>query len=331
MNSDENKIHALGLCSGGLDSILSALVLREQGVSAHWITFETPFFSAENARKASKMTGIPLMVENITPTYMKMLLDPPCGYGQHMNPCMDCHSLMFRLAGEKMESDGFNFLFSGEVLGQRPMSQTRPSLRYVEKHSGHDGYIVRPLCAQRMPETIPEKKGWVDRELLLDITGRSRKRQMRLAERFGIQDYPAPAGGCLLTDKGYCARLKDLFTHQKAYTENDLHMLKHGRHFRLPNGAKIIVGRTQADNRNILRWQDRTRDIRIHLRDHPGPTVIIPMGADEESIGRAAALCAGYGKVSRGQKAVVKIRTPDGEVEREVKAQSPEDYHPYLI
>lgn len=310
---------------------MSALVLREQGVSVHWITFETPFFTSKNARKASEMTGIPLMVEKITSTYMKMLVAPPCGYGQHMNPCLDCHTLMFRLAGEKMTSEGFHFLFSGEVLGQRPMSQTRSSLRYVEKHSGHEGYILRPLTARRLPETIPETKGWVDRERLLDITGRSRKRQIRLAEKFGIREYPAPAGGCLLTDKGYSARLRDLFDHQKTYSENDLHMLKHGRHFRLPNGVKIVVGRTQVDNRNILRWEDRGKDTCIHLKNHPGPTVIIPGGADHETVARAAALCAGYGKTPENQKVTVKIRTPSGQMEREVEALSPEAFHPYLI
>ena len=143
-----------------------------------------------------------------------MLKAPNCGYGKHMNPCLDCHALMFRMAGEVMKAKGFDFLFSGEVLGQRPMSQTRPSLRYVEKHSGYDGYILRPLSAKRLEKTIPEKEGRVEREALLGIAGRSRKEQIQLARHFHLTDYPAPAGGCLLTDKGYANRLRDLLANQ---------------------------------------------------------------------------------------------------------------------
>ena len=171
MNLSSGKVRALGLCSGGLDSMLSALVLREQGIEVEWITFETPFFNAKKARKASQMTGIPLTVKPIFPVYMKMLKNPPAGYGKHMNPCMDCHALMFKLAGEMMQENQFDFLFSGEVAGQRPMSQNKTSLRYVEKHSGFEGYILRPLSAKNLPETIPEKKGLINRELLLDIQG----------------------------------------------------------------------------------------------------------------------------------------------------------------
>ena len=182
MNLAKRKVRALGLCSGGLDSILSALVLRMQRIEVVWVSFETPFFSSDNARQASKNTGIPVMVRNITPDYLKMLKNPPCGYGKYMNPCMDCHVLMFRLAGTIMKEKKFDFLFSGEVLGQRPMSQNKQSLRYVEKQSGFDGYILRPLSAKRLSETIPEKTGQVDRNLLLDISGRSRKAQIQLAK-----------------------------------------------------------------------------------------------------------------------------------------------------
>ena len=202
MNLHQRKVRALGLCSGGLDSILSALVLRKQEIEVEWINFETPFFSSASARQAAYITKTPITVKNITRAYLKMLKNPPCGYGKHMNPCLDCHALMFKLAGTVMKDNRFDFLFSGEVLGQRPMSQTKPSLRYVEKQSGFDGYILRPLSAKRLPVTIPEKEGLVNRGLLLDISGRSRKAQIKLAEKFGVTDYPAPAGGCLLTDKG---------------------------------------------------------------------------------------------------------------------------------
>ena len=256
MNSPSKKVRALGLCSGGLDSILSALVLQKQGIEVQWITFETPFFSSKNARQASKTTGIPMMVRNITRPYLKMLKNPNCGYGKYMNPCMDCHAMMFNQAGTIMRKNGFDFLFSGEVLGQRPMSQTMNSLRYVEKRSGFDGYIVRPLSAKMLPITIPEEQGMLNRDLLLDISGRSRKPQMKLAEEFGITDYPSPAGGCLLTDKGYASRLKDLFDHQDTYAEREFHLLKHGRHLRLNETIKIVVGRTKKDNENLLKYYE---------------------------------------------------------------------------
>ncbi|MCP4688756.1 MAG: tRNA 4-thiouridine(8) synthase ThiI [Desulfobacterales bacterium] len=304
------KIKALGLCSGGLDSILAGLVLRRQGIHVEWITFETPFFSAEKARQAAKQTGIPLTEAPITPVYLEMLKNPNCGYGKHMNPCMDCHALMFRLAGEKMESDGFHFLFSGEVLAQRPMSQTRPSLRYVEKHSGRDGYILRPLSARKLPETIPEQKGWVDREALLDLAGRSRKPQIRLAEEFGVTHYPAPAGGCLLTDAGFCRRLKDLFDHQETFTEAELHLLKHGRHFRLDSQSKIVVGRTKTDNENIHALYDPDADVMLKTMGWPGPIVLAPNGGVKSALLLAAAICAGYTKAPKDAPAEVRISSP---------------------
>jgi tRNA U34 2-thiouridine synthase MnmA/TrmU len=322
MNLTEKKVRALGLCSGGLDSILSGLVLRRQGIAVEWISFETPFFSARKARKASALTGIPLRVEDITPSYLEMLKEPNCGYGQHMNPCLDCHSLMFRHAGRIMQSDGFDFLFSGEVVGQRPMSQTRPSLRYVEKNSGFDGYILRPLSARLLPETIPEKEGLVDREGLLDISGRGRKRQIALAEEFGVTEYPAPAGGCLLTDKNYCRRLRDLFDCRKPLDERELHLLRYGRHFRLDKETKLIVGRTQTENERMLDYHDPAREHLLKTRRYPGPIGLVSVGASENLLILAAAICAGYSKApddlpaqvdisGAGMKSVLPVRPAD--------------------
>ena len=296
MKPSTRKVRALGLCSGGLDSMLAGVLLRSQGIEVEWITFETPFFSAKKARHASRITGIPLTVQNITPDYMVMLKNPPCGYGQHMNPCMDCHTLMFKLAGDVMREKGFDFLFSGEVTGQRPMSQTKPSLRYVEKNSGWDGYILRPLSAKNLPETIPEQKGLVDREKLLNLSGRSRKPQFKLAEQFGITDYPAPAGGCLLTDTSYSKRLRDLFKHQETCTENDLYLLKFGRHFRLNEHAKLIVGRTKSDNESILKYRNPQKDTVINVKDYPSPVALLPNGAGKDVITLAGTICVGYSK-----------------------------------
>ncbi len=309
MEAENKTIRALGLCSGGLDSILSALVLRDQGIDVHWISFETPFFSSANARKASQTTGVPLTVRTITPIYLEMMRSPSVKYGKNMNPCMDCHALMFRLAGEIMAEQGFAFLFSGEVLGQRPMSQNRTSLRYVEKHSGYDGYILRPLCAKNLPETIPEREGWVDRERLLDISGRSRKRQMELAQQFGVSEFPAPAGGCLLTDKIFSRRLKDLFDHQDTWLDKDLELLKTGRHLRLDATTKIVVGRTQQDNEQIDRLIDSATDLVLKVDNFPGPLVVMPGGGRDPLVMLAASICAGYSKAPNHTPVAVNVQS----------------------
>ncbi len=331
MKKKNKPVRALGLCSGGLDSMLAGLVLRDQDIDVAWITFETPFFNAAKARKASNMTGIPLNVKSIFNVYMKMLKNPPAGYGKHMNPCMDCHALMFKLAGELMRAKNFDFLFSGEVLGQRPMSQNKSSLGYVEKHSGFKGYIVRPLSARNLPLTIPEKEGLVERDRLLDISGRGRNRQIKLAQKFGISDYPAPAGGCLLTDKNFSNRLRDLFDHQDECTEEELHLLKHGRHFRLNPNAKLIVGRTEGDNENILKYHNPTADTVLDLKDFPSPIALVPRGADKHAIHLAAAICTGYSKVPKLSPVDVVIKTSGKKKVIQVIAILPEDVAGMLI
>ena len=331
MNSSAKTVRALGLCSGGLDSMLAGLVLRNQGIEVEWITFETPFFSADKARRASRLTGIPLTVQNITSEYLVMLKNPPCGYGQHLNPCMDCHALMFKLAGRLMQAKKYDFLFSGEVLGQRPMSQTKSSLRYVEKNSGYDGYILRPLSARNLPETIPEKQGLVDRDQLLDISGRSRKRQMKLADEFGITEYPSPAGGCLLTDKSYSERLRDLFEHQETVTENELYLLKFGRHFRLNEHAKLIVGRTKSDNDKIMEYYDPQKDTVFKVKSYPGPTAILPNIAGKDIITLAATICAGYSKAPNLTPVEVNVQKPKSTETITILGLPPSDIKHLLI
>jgi len=331
MSTFSPSAKALGLCSGGLDSILSALLLKRQGINVEWIAFETPFFSSENAKGAAEKYAIPLMVRNITSVYIDMLKNPNCGYGKNMNPCLDCHTLMFKIAGEHIRNNAFDFVFSGEVLGQRPMSQTRHSLRYVEKNSGIDGYILRPLSALNLPATIPEENGLVNRDELLGIRGKSRKEQIELAHRFGVTGYPSPAGGCLLTDRGYCRRLNDLFDHQDAYSENELHLLKYGRHFRIDSQTKIVVGRNKKDNEGILKHMDSGRDILIKMKHVPGPVCIAPALSSPDIIKLAASLCAGYTKTPKGESAEAVIGHSTSSYTIAVKPAEPDIVKPFLL
>ncbi len=332
MSEVKKKIRALGLCSGGLDSMLSGLVLRSEGIDVTWITFITPFFGAENARKASKMTGIPLIERDITDDYLVMLKNPPGGYGKNMNPCRDCHSMMFRFAGEFIESGEYDFLFSGEVAGQRPLSQTKNGLRYVEKHSGFDGYVVRPLSAKILPETLAEKKGLIQKDRLLDISGRSRKRQIKLAREYGITDFPAPAGGCHLTDKNFSVRLKDVFKYKKdSFVRQDFELLKNGRHFRLNPDLKFIVGRDQKDNECIISNYDRKKDILIELETCPAPDILVPGGCDLETSKKIAAVCIHYSKadIYTSQKTI--ISTPEGKKRVTLTGEGFDNFKDYMV
>lgn len=310
MRKNISKIKALGLSSGGLDSILAGKVIQQQGIDVTWISFETPFFSADKAARASELYGIPLIVQDITEPYMEMLKNPPCGYGKHMNPCRDCHAMMFRIAGEIMKKEGFSFLFSGEVIGQRPLSQNKNALRYVEKNSGYDGYILRPLSAKNLPETEAERMGLVNREKLLNLNGRSRKPQAGLAGEFGIHDYPSPGGGCLLTDANFSRRLKDLFDHQEKCSLSDLNLLKTGRHFRISDSVKIVVGRTRGDNNQIMHHYTPEEHILLDAKNMGSPTVLLPVSADPESIRHAAAICLAYTKTPEGREAPVLVKYP---------------------
>ena len=331
MDTEKRKVKALGLCSGGLDSILAGLVLRMQDIDVCWVSFESPFFSSDKARAASRETGIPLMVQRLADDYLEMLKNPRCGYGKHLNPCMDCHAFMFCKAGGIMEAQGFDFLFSGEVLGQRPMSQTLPSLQYVAKRSGYAGYILRPLSAKKLAPTIPEINGLVDREKLLDFSGRSRKPQMELAKALGVTRYPAPAGGCLLTDEGYTRRLADLFAHQQDLPEQELELLKHGRHFRLDSQTKAVVGRDRQDNEHIMSLANPVLDAVFSTVNVPGPLVLVPRGGSRQGLDLAAALCLAYAKAPKDRPSPVKMSFKGQESTRLLPPCSRENFVPYLL
>ncbi len=265
-------------------------------IEVEGITFETPFFSAQKATLAAGAIGLSLTVIDLTAPHLLMLKAPRYGYGKNMNPCIDCHTLMLKTAGARMEETDADFLFTGEVLGQRPMSQTRQSLHLVAKHSGYGDVILRPLSAQLLPETKPEREGKVDRTKLLAIQGRGRKSQMELARHYGIADYAPPAGGCLLTDPNFSRRLRDLFDHQPDCRVRDIELLKFGRHFRIKEECKVIVGRNQMDN-EAIECLIAENDAVLQMADAPGPITLVPGGGDYQALLTAAALCVLYSGV----------------------------------
>ena len=286
---------ALGLLSGGLDSSLAAMCLKRQGIEVTAIAFVTPFFGAGKARRAAERIGIPLLVQDIGETHLDMVKRPHYGYGKNMNPCIDCHAMMFRLAGDIMVEQGFDMLFSGEVLGQRPMSQNLSALRAVAKYSGHPDRILRPLSARLLPETKMEEQGLVDREQLLDIQGRTRRRQEALAKEWGLPDYPSSGGGCLLTEKHFSDRLRDLITNQPYCDTSDVELLKIGRQFRLSARAKLALGRNQDDN-TALAAATRAADFLLRTPGLAGPIGVVSGIPDDEDLQQAAAIVASYSK-----------------------------------
>ncbi len=303
---------ALGLLSGGLDSSLAAMVLKRQGVDVTCICFVTPFFGATKAQKAAKQMEIPLIVQDIGDVHLDMVKNPKYGYGKNMNPCIDCHAMMFRLAGETMAEGDYDFLFSGEVLGQRPMSQNANALRSVANYSGYPDRILRPLSAKILPITPVEEQGLVDREQLLDIQGRSRKRQEALAKEWGITDYPSSGGGCLLTEPGFSVRLRDLVDADPDCTCTDVELLKVGRQFRLAGHAKLVVGRNQADNERMLELASPDA-MRLRCTDFSGPTGVLCGDPGDVEIQQAAAIVASYGKGK--DEAEVEVLLRQGEKE----------------
>jgi tRNA U34 2-thiouridine synthase MnmA/TrmU len=269
----KDKIKAVALFSGGLDSILAVKLIQEQGIEVRGVNFRTPFFGLDKNLASIKYLDIDLEIIDITQELLEVLRNPRYGFGKNMNPCIDCHILMFKKAGEYMTKIGASFILSGEVLGERPMSQNRNSLSRIERESGFEGRILRPLSALLLAETIPEKEGLVDRNKLLDISGRSRKRQMELAVKMGIEDYPSPAGGCKLTEPAFSKRLRDLFT-QENFSLKEIELLKLGRHFRLSKDIKLVVGRNKEENEQLQNFfQDG--DFLFKAKNLKGPVSLL--------------------------------------------------------
>ena len=303
-----------GIFSGGLDSMLSALVLVKQGVRVRLITFVSPFFGAEKAVASARDLGLNIRTEMLGQPYLDMIRSPRHGYGRFANPCIDCHAMMFARAGEIMTVEGGDFLFSGEVLGQRPKSQNRRALDMVARDSGYPERILRPLSALALPETDMEKSGQVDRGGLHGFSGRTRKPQMALAREFGLTDYPSPAGGCLLTDPAFSRRLKELMEKKPGLQAADAEIMKYGRQFRLPDGPKLVVGRNHMEN-ETLEGLAGPEDLLFKAEDVPGPVVLMPdgLGVSDRDMETAADVTLAYGDLPDGHVGSVRVTGALGE------------------
>ncbi len=286
---------AIALLSGGLDSILAARLIMDQGIEVVGVSFFTPFFSSERGRRSALELGIDFRSYDITEEYIGILNHPRYGYGRNCNPCTDCHRLMVSVAARKLEELGASFIFTGEVVGQRPKSQTRDALNAVAKVIP-TGLLLRPLSALLLSETFPEKEGWVDRSKLLSLSGRSRKAQLALAVEYGLKDYSAPGGGCLLTESGYCRKLLEL-KEKEGWQIPDLELLRVGRHFRIPSGARVVSGRDDSENRELIKLA-REDDYFFQAARRPGSLVVLRgrEALTPEDLSVAAAICARYSK-----------------------------------
>ena len=323
-------LKAIALFSGGLDSILAAELMRRQDIDVLCLTFTTPFFNAQKALSAIRqMKNLRLEVQDITSEHLEMLKSPRYGYGKNMNPCIDCHALMLKIAGKKMVETESDFIITGEVLGQRPMSQNKQSLAVVAKNSGYQDDILRPLSARLLDPIKLERENLIDRSRLLAIQGRGRKEQIKLAADFGIVDFAPPAGGCLLTDPIFSRRLRDLWSHHGDKNTRDIDMLKYGRHFRIDNLCKIIVGRNHADN-EALKQLATPDDLIMNMTHFPGPFVLVPYG-DENAQHIAATLCVRYSNVPDDQEAEVTCARGQTSVSIHAKAATKEDCERWII
>jgi tRNA U34 2-thiouridine synthase MnmA/TrmU len=335
---ERNQITAIGLISGGLDSTLAACVLVEQGLNVIGLNFSTGFCKTDARRavnrpgerperlrheglRAGADAGIPIEVIDVAEEYLKMVLNPKHGYGRVMNPCIDCRIFMLRKAKAYMEEAGGHFVFTGEVLGQRPMSQHRQALREIEREAGLQGYLLRPLSAAFLEPTAPEKEGWVDRDRLPAIRGRGRRIQMELAAKYGVLDYPQPSGGCcFLTDENFGRRFRDKIDHTGAdrISPDDLVFLKVGRHLRLGPDLKIVVGRDEPENNFLERY--RQGRWAAEALDCSSPLTLVEGDPDPAQRERIAAITARYSNARDRERVRVHLARDD---EQEIRTVAP--------
>ncbi len=305
-------MRALALFSGGLDSMLSIKLITDQGIDVTALHIDMGFGATKDRReilkKRAAMVGADLEVVNIREQFVReILFDPKYGYGKHFNPCIDCHGNMFRVAKGLLPKYDASFIITGEVVGQRPMSQRADAIRNVTRLAGDEegGIILRPMSAKLMKPTIPEKEGWVDREKLLGIEGRNREVQLRLAKEYGFEDYESPGGGCLLTEASFEQKIKDVIAHEE-FTVADIDVLKVGRHLRLPDGAKLVIGRNKEDN-EAIRAIENDKFVFARANDIPGPLSLLSKNATDADKTLAARLILTYTKTPADQEGSVTI------------------------
>lgn len=296
---EKKQTKAVGLISGGLDSTLAAKVVKDLGVDVHGVYFAMPWGCCDKAmaNEAAKRIGIKFIVLQLDERYLEIVRNPKHGYGTAMNPCIDCRIHMFSRAAQYMKHIGADFLFTGEVLGQRPMSQKRHSMKRIEKECGLEGRLLRPLCAQLLAPTIPEKEGLIDRNKLLNMSGRSRKPQIQLADDLTITEYNQPAGGCLLTDRNFASRIRDTLKHGYRNFRETI-ALQWGRHFRINDDFKAIVGRDQNENDALLRYAHRDDHVMLFADEQKAGATLVLKGYDpsEDILSTAAALIQQFSK-----------------------------------
>ena len=309
--------------------MLASQVIRALGIEVQALFFETPFFTSVKARESARSINLPIKVIDITTRHLEVLKQPKHGYGENMNPCIDCHCLMFRVAGEMMKEERADFIITGEVLGQRPMSQNRKALSLIDSESGLEGLIIRPLSAKKLPLSQPEQYGWVDRDKMHDFSGRSRKPQIALAKRLNILKYPSPAGGCLLTDSMFSRRLKDLFSSQSSFELREIELLKFGRHFRINSKTKIIIGRNQAEN-HAISMLATDADLRLNTTTIPGPTTLVTGEISPEIEESAAIMTVSYSDAGVGITGVA-LRHNGGDWRKNVKGRGKQEFIKYML
>lgn len=305
---------AIALYSGGLDSTLAIRLMQVQGIDVRALHFTSPFFGVSpatdsgkyDARRGAELLGVPLTICTLGEDYLEMLRNPRHGYGKAINPCIDCHAYFLKKARESMLETGADFVITGEVLGQRPMSQRRDALRVVELDCGLEGLLLRPLSARLLPPTRPELEGWIDREKLPTIKGRSRKDQMRLATELGVMEYPNPAGGCLLTEVSYASKVRDIFSHSEKLDPRDFRLLRIGRHFRLATDRRLIIGRNEGEN-SLLQAHAHEGETVLRWEDGGSPTGLLIGRTDDNVLQTAGKILLRYTRAPREEPARIHV------------------------
>ena len=313
--AEDKKPKAVALLSGGLDSSLAVRMMLHQGIDVEAVAIKTPFCDFDcgkgcghRVKEVADELGIKLKTVYFGEEYLRMLKNPKHGYGSGMNPCIDCRGMMYNAAKEHMKSTSADFVITGEVLFQRPMSQNNRALHIIEKETGMESKVLRPLSAKHLPPTEAENMGLIKRENMGDIKGRSRKGQLTLAKHFGISEPPNAAGGCLLTDPGFSKRVKDIMDHcDDIPTLNDIELLKVGRHFRVLHDAKFVVGRNKDEN-EVMKALVTDGDIIIEVKDYVGPICILRCKKyDDSLLAKCAAIAARYSDAPRDNPSKVSI------------------------